>query len=87
MHSADPDAGTTAAMDMFQKFCLGIPVFHGGTGWAIVARLKYRTSAGQVSFGYELQRADRVHEQAALELIGTLRDGLQGVPLLMGACA
>lgn len=83
---ADPDAGTTEAMELFQKFVLGIPVFHGGPAYVIVARLKYRLNAGKVSFFYELQRADRAHELAAKELIEQIRAGLGSVPLLMGAC-
>src|SRR5205814_7121671 len=38
---ADPDAGTTETMQMFEKFALGIPVFHDGQAWSITARLKY----------------------------------------------
>lgn len=84
---ADPDAGTTESMQMFEKFALGIPVFHGGNGWRMTARLKYRQNQGAVSFFYELVRADRVHEAAAKELIEQVRAGLGDVPLLMGACA
>lgn len=82
---ADPDKGTTEAMQLFERFCLGIPVFHGGSAWQIVARLKYRINGGKVSFHYELVRPDRVHEEAAKELIGAVRTGLEGVPLLMGS--
>lgn len=84
---ADPDKGTTESMQMFEKFALGIPVFHGGSAWSITARLKYRNNAGRVSFFYELVRADRVHEGAAKELIEQIKAGLEGVPLLMGSCS
>lgn len=84
---ADPDKGTTEEMKLFEKFALGIPVFHGCAAWRITARLKYRNNGGKVSFFYELVRADRVHEKAALELIGKVREGLGSVPLFMGACA
>ena len=83
---ADPDAGTTETMQMFERFAIGIPVFHGGAAWAITARLKYRLSAGKVSFHYELVRPDRVHDGAAKELIGVVRAGLGDVPLFMGKC-
>lgn len=82
---ADPDQGTTEAMQMFEKFAIGIPVFHGGQPWGITARLKYRNNGGKLSFHYELIRADRVHDGAAKELIQQIRDGLGGVPLLMGS--
>lgn len=84
---ADPDAGTTETMQMFERFAIGIPVFHGGAAWAITARLKYRISAGKVNFHYELVRPDRVHDGAARELIDEVRAGLGDVPLFMGACA
>ena len=84
---ADPDKGTTEAMKLFEKFAIGIPVFHGCPPWSITARLKYRNNSGKLSFFYELIRADRVHDAAAKELIQKIREGLGGVPLLMGSCA
>lgn len=84
---ADPDAGTTESMQMFERFCLGIPVFHSGAAWSITARLKYRTPGGKLSFLYELVRPDRVHDAAAKELIAQVREGLGTVPLFMGGCA
>lgn len=84
---ADPDKGTTEEMKLFERFALGIPVFHGGAAWSVSARLKYRNNAGKVKFSYELVRADRVHEGAAKELIEQIRIGLADVPLLMGSCS
>lgn len=81
---ADADKGTTEEMRMFERFGLGIPVFHGCPAWSIGARLKYRNNSGKLSFHYELIRADRVHDGAAKELIEQVRAGLEGVPLLMG---
>lgn len=83
---ADPDAGTTESMQMFERFAIGIPVFHGGSAWSLSARLKYRLSGGKVSFFYELVRPDRVHDGAAKELIEQIRSAIGSVPLLMGAC-
>lgn len=82
---ADPDTGTTESMQMFERFAIGIPVFHDGSAWSITARLKYRLSGGKVSFFYELVRPDRVHQGAAKELIEQVRK-LIGVPVLMGKC-
>lgn len=81
---ADPDTGTTAEMQMFERFAIGIPVFHGGEPFGIIARLKYRLNSGKVSFFYELTRPDRSHQDAAMDLIKFVREGLGGVPLLMG---
>lgn len=84
-HVADADKGTTEEMKVFERFALGIPVFHGGAAWGLTARLKYRNNAGKVSFFFELVRPDRVHQAAAEELIAKVREGLDGVPLLMGS--
>jgi uncharacterized protein YfdQ (DUF2303 family) len=84
---ADPDKGTTEEMKLFERFALGIPVFHGGEPWSITARLKYRSNASAVSFHFELVRPDRVHEHAAQEMIEAVRVGLGTVPLLMGKSA
>lgn len=83
---ADPDKGTEAHMQMFEKFALGMPVFHGCSAWRIDARLKYRNNSGKLAFIYELIRADRVHEAAAKELVGKVKAGLgEDVPLFMGS--
>lgn len=82
---ADPDAGTTESMQMFERFSIGIPVFHGGPAWQITARLKYRLSQGKVLFFFELVRPDRTHQAAALELITQIREAIGAVPLMMGS--
>lgn len=88
MHYVDTDdEATVQAMTMFEKFMLGIPVFHGGTGFTMAARLKYSVRSGAVSFRYELVRPDRVHEHAAMKLIEAVREGLGETPLLMGNCS
>lgn len=83
---ADPDKGTTEDMAMFEKFQIGIPVFHGAGAWAIDARLKYRNNSGKLSFHYELVRPDRVHQAAAEALIQQVREGLGEVPMMFGVC-
>lgn len=84
---ADPDKGTTDDMQMFEKFQIGIPVFHGAGAWAIDARLKYRNNSGKLSFHYELVRPDRVHQAAAEALIDQVRTGLGEVPMFFGVCS
>lgn len=80
------DDATVAAMTMFERFRLGIPVFHAGTGWPLDARLKSGARAGAVSFRFELVRPDRVYEHAAKKLIDAVGEGLGETPLLMGGC-
>lgn len=84
---ADADKGTTEEMQLFEKFQIGIPVFHGAGAWAIDARLKYRNNGGKLSFHYELVRPDRVHQAAAETLIEQVRTGLGEVPLMFGECS
>lgn len=84
---ADPATGETEDMKVFDKFAIGIPVFQGAGAWGMTARLKYRLHGGTVKFHYELVRADRVHEQAAKDLIDHVREGVGDVPLLMGGIA
>ncbi|MCU0776024.1 MAG: YfdQ family protein [Ideonella sp.] len=84
---ADPDQGTVEQMQLFERFAIGIPVFQGvKEAWSITARLKYRNPGGKLSFFYELVRPDRVHEAAALELIGKVREGVGAIPFLLGSC-
>ena len=83
---ADADKGTMETMQMFEKFALGIPVFHDGGAWRLTSRLKYRNNSGKVVFFYELQRPDIVHASAAKELIAKVRENLGNVPMFMGRC-
>lgn len=84
---ADPDSGTTESMKLFERFGIGIPVFHGGAAWQITCRLKYRIQQGKVIFFYELVRPDTVHKAASQDLIKQVNDGLDTVPMLMGHCS
>jgi len=84
---ADPDAGTVESMRLFERFGIGIPVFHSGPAWQIICRLKYRLSQGKVIFFFEMIRPDTVHKAASLELITKINDGLGAVPMLMGSCS
>lgn len=80
---ADPDKGTTEEMRLFERFGLGIPVFHDGASFPIQCRLRYRANSGKVVFYYEMMRPDLVHKAAALKLIDEVRTSV-GVPFLMG---
>lgn len=82
----DADKETTATMQVFERFTLGIPVFQGLGGWKMKARLKYRVKQGAVSFFYELVRPDRVHGAAAKTLIDEVRGSLISTPMYLGVC-
>lgn len=90
---ADPDKGTIEAMQVYDKFLIGVPVFwtvqkpgEAIPAYHVRARLRYRLGQGGVTFHYELIRPDLVHQQAAKELIDRVRAAIGPTPLLMGAC-
>lgn len=78
------DDATLKRMEMFGRFAIGIPAFYNGTPYRIDARLRYRNSAGKLTFWYELIRADLVLQDATRDLIKSIRDALPAVPVLMG---
>lgn len=79
----DDDAQTVAKMQIFERFSIGIPVFENDQGYALNARLRYRTRDGKVSFWFELIRPDRVLEDAAKRIMLQIKD-LTGRPFFMG---
>ena len=82
----DADDQTLTTMKAFEKFQVGIPVFWSGAAFRIDALLKYRQASDKVTFWYELIRHDVRHEAAAKDLIEQVRNGIGGIPLLMGIC-
>jgi uncharacterized protein YfdQ (DUF2303 family) len=79
----DSNAETVKSMEVFSKFALGLPVFWGGAAYQVEARLKYRLNAGKLSFWYELNRPDKVLEDAAKTLTTTIQSAT-GFPLFHG---
>ena len=69
-------------MQMFERFTIAIPVFqtnamHGeAVAYPVQARLKYREKDGELSFWYELIRADRVFQAAVADEIKKLPEQL-----------
>lgn len=72
----DDDKGTVEKMRLFERFAIGIPVYHNGSPYQLTARLRYRVRDAKVSFWYELIRPDKVLEAAAMEIVETIKDGL-----------
>jgi len=71
------DTGTLEKMKLFDRFSVGIAVFWGDAAYRVDARLRYRVREGKLSFWYELIRADKVLEAAAVAIvakIGTATD-------------
>lgn len=77
------DDSTVKRMEVFQRFTLGLAPFLNGTAYQLAARLKYKHSAGKLSFWYELIRPDLVLQDATDDLIQRLR-GATGFPVYYG---
>lgn len=76
---------TVEKMKVFEKFCVGIPVFYRGDAFPIYARLRWRHPDGQLSFWYELVRPDLAFEEAVNTMVAKVKDALPGLPLFFGA--
>lgn len=79
----DDNAETVKSMEVFSKFALGLPVFYSGQAYMLEARLKYKLSAGRLSFWYELIRPDKVVEDAAKMITSTIQEAT-GFPMFHG---
>lgn len=74
----DAKAGAAGDITIPTTFALGLRVFKGDTaGIKFNARLKYRLASGAVKFFYELDRPERVIEQAFADYLDRLREGTQ----------
>ena len=79
----DSNAETVKSMEVFSRFAIGVPVFWGGSAYMVEARLKHQLKVGKVDFWYELNRPDKVLEDAAKTLTSTIK-GETGLPLFHG---
>lgn len=64
-------------------FAVGIPVFRNGPVYSIPVRLKYRVTAGSVTWGFSLQRIEKVWDHAVEEVCNEAREKT-GLPLFFG---
>lgn len=77
-------AGATGALAIPKEFALGLRVFKNGDGYKLRARLKYRLGGGSVKFWYELDRPERVVEDAFKGYVEQVREK-SGYVVLLGA--
>lgn len=81
----DDNKGTRSAMEAFNRFHIGVPVFYNSqSAYPVEARLKYREKEGKVVFWYELVRADKIFNQAAQEVLDKVK-AQTGFMMLFGA--
>jgi uncharacterized protein YfdQ (DUF2303 family) len=81
----DGDNNTKGKLDMFREFAIGIRPFHHGQAYEMKAFLRYRIdrNSGEIRFWFELQRADKVLEDACADMISKIK-AEAGVPVLFG---
>ncbi len=79
----EASAGTSGNVQIPREFKLGLRVFRNGPGYVINARLKYRLNSGSVKFWYELDRVERVIEDAFKDHVDRVTDN--GHKVLLGA--
>lgn len=79
------DKATKGNIEVFKEFGLALRPFFGGAAYSINALLRYRIdrNGGDIVFWFELQRPDRILEDASTELIKKLAEGT-GYPVIYG---
>ncbi len=77
-YSEDNETGT---VEIPASITLGIPVFQGGTNYAITARFRYRLSEGKLVLWYELVEPQKYVEDAFNEVVEAVTDETETVPL------
>ena len=70
-----------------ETFALGIPVFEGGVGYKVEARLRYRISdGGRLTMSFELVRPHKILEDAVANTVKRIAEGT-GRPVFRGVAA
>lgn len=66
---------TKGKLEMFRKFTLGIRPFVGGAAYPLEALLRYRIdrNSGEIKFWFDLQRPDRILEDAIKDIVEKIR--------------
>lgn len=80
----DAKAGADGSLAIPKTFQLGMRVFRNGEGYIINARLKYRLRDGAVTLWYELDRVERVIEDAFKGYVDQVRT-VSGYAVLIGS--
>ncbi len=77
------DAGRQATR-LPSEITLAIPVFEGGTVYAIRALLRYRAREGGIKLWFEIAQLPKVRRQAVQDVIDQVRRNLPDVPMYAG---
>jgi uncharacterized protein YfdQ (DUF2303 family) len=65
-------------------FLIAIPVIQGGPSYQLLARLRYRITAGKVSWAYDLHRTDLAFDAAIREICERVQDETER-PVFLGS--
>jgi len=78
----DASAGTRGKMEIPERFALALAPFIGTPKYAVTARLRYRLSAGKVTFSYKLERPHKIVEDAFNDIRERIQKGTTDQVLL-----
>lgn len=76
-------AGANGELKIPKVFSLGLRIFKNGSGYMLTARLKYRIHSGNVKFWYELERPERIVEDAFAGYVAEVSEK-SGYTVLLG---
>ncbi len=76
-------AGANGELKIPKVFSLGLRIFKNGSGYMLTARLKYRIHSGNVKFWYELERPERIVEDAFAGYVAEVAEK-SGYTVLLG---
>lgn len=78
-------AGHRGALEIPAEFHLALRPFFGAEVYRVVARFRYRINDGQLLVGYKLTRPNDIQRAAFADIVGDIRERLDGsVSLLAG---
>jgi len=74
----------TTSTKIPRAFCIGIPVFEGGSGYRIEARLRFSLNGGRPQFSYALYQPEQIKRHAFGEVRAKVKDRTL-LPLFVGS--
>lgn len=79
------DNGTKGKLEAFRQFAIGIRPFANGDAYQVKAFLRYRIdrNTGGITFWFELQRPDRILEDASRAMVDKIKT-TTGLPVIFG---
>lgn len=76
-------AGKNGDLTIPEEFELGLAPYVGGSAYKVIAKLRWRLEGGNVLIGYKLIGLDRILEDAFMEMVGDITEGVE-FPVLNG---